>query len=156
VLINQILKYIKTISVSPDDINQYLQMIDTTPILQKIKLESLILRPEITMPKLIAVLPSFKNFIETLKGVSNEIIEEVEILVKYDNYIKKEREIAEKLLKFESIYLNENFDYQRLKSLSFEAREKLSKIRPKTIGQASRISGVSPSDISVLVVFLGR
>lgn len=155
-LINQILKYIKTISISPDDINQYLEQIGSTAILQKNKLESLILRPEISLPKLIAFVPSFKNFIETLEGVSDEITEEVEILIKYDNYINKEREIAEKLLKFESITLHENFDYQSLKSLSFEAREKLSKIKPKTIGQASRISGVSPADISVMVVYLGR
>jgi len=83
-------------------------------------------------------------------------LEETEILVKYDNYIQKEQDIANKITKLENINLHDNFDYKNLKSLSYEAREKLSKIRPKTIGQASRISGVSPSDISVLVVYLGR
>jgi len=85
-----------------------------------------------------------------------EILEETEILVKYDNYIQKEQEIASKISKLDNIKLRDNFDYQSLKSLSYEAREKLTKIRPQTIGQASRISGVNPSDISVLVVYLGR
>lgn len=155
-LINQIINFLKTISVSPDDINSYLEKIGSTPIQQKIKLQSIVLRPEITLPNLINVVQSLRMYIELLEGISDEIIEEVEILIKYNNYINKEREIADKLLKFENINLRENFDYHILKTLSFEAREKLNKIKPKTIGQASRISGVSPADIAVLLVYLGR
>ncbi len=80
----------------------------------------------------------------------------IEIFVKYESYISKEQEIADKLSKFEDIPLYDTFDYQKLQSLSYEAREKLTKMKPKTIGQASRISGISPSDISVLIVYLGR
>jgi tRNA uridine 5-carboxymethylaminomethyl modification enzyme len=94
--------------------------------------------------------------IKEIKVNNDEIYEEAEIFIKYEGYIEKEQEIADKLGKFENIVLHENFDYHKLKSLSFEAREKLNKIKPKTIGQASRISGVSPSDISVLIVYLGR
>jgi tRNA uridine 5-carboxymethylaminomethyl modification enzyme len=83
-------------------------------------------------------------------------LEEVEISIKYERYIEKEKEIADKLKKYEDIELHEDFDYAHLKSLSYEAREKLLKIKPRSIGQASRISGVSPSDISVLLVYLGR
>lgn len=85
-----------------------------------------------------------------------EVLEQVEIQVKYSGYIEKEKNNAEKLTKLEGIKIPKNFDYSKLKSLSFEAREKLSKIQPTTISQASRISGVSPNDISVLLVFMGR
>jgi tRNA uridine 5-carboxymethylaminomethyl modification enzyme len=85
-----------------------------------------------------------------------ETQEQAEISIKYDNYIQKEKEIAEKLSKHENTILKDDFDYHNLKSLSFEAREKLSKTRPRTIGQASRISGVSPADIAVLVIFLSK
>jgi tRNA uridine 5-carboxymethylaminomethyl modification enzyme len=87
---------------------------------------------------------------------TDEELEEAEILVKYENYIEKEQEIVEKLSKFEDIPLRLDFDYSSMNSLSMEAREKLSRIRPETIGQASRISGVSPADISVLIVYIGR
>ena len=90
------------------------------------------------------------------ENVKEESIEEAEILLKYGRYIEKEQELADKLNKLEDFKLKPDFDYKSLKTLSFEAREKLSKIKPKTIGQASRISGVSPSDISVLTVYLGR
>ena len=99
---------------------------------------------------------SLNNFIDSLGQGLEEIIEEAEILVKYENYIQKEMEIANKMSKLDHIILHNDFDYKNLKSLSFEAREKLSKIRPTTIGQASRISGVSPADISILIVYLGR
>jgi tRNA uridine 5-carboxymethylaminomethyl modification enzyme len=88
--------------------------------------------------------------------ISDEELEEAEILVKYQNYIEKEQEIVDKFLKFEDIRLRIDFDYHGMNSLSMEAREKLSLVRPETIGQASRISGVSPADISVLIVYLGR
>ncbi len=155
-LINNIKNFITTTSIIPDDVNPYLEKIGSTKIIQKVKLESLILRPEISLDKIIHTIPSLQKYFFSFDNVNDEILEEVEILIKYENYIKKEKEIAEKLGKLENIYLKDNFDYHCIKSLSFEAREKLNKIRPTTVGQASRISGVSPADISVLLVYLGR
>ena len=99
--------------------------------------------------------PSVKVAIDELE-VTNEIIEQAEIQVKYESYIEKEFELAEKVLRLENIHLQEAFDYNTITSLSSEAKQKLTKIRPRTLGQASRISGVSPSDISVLMVHMGR
>jgi len=154
--INEFIRFLKKESISPDSINSFLNSIGSSPINQKVKIDSILLRPEISIIDLINQIPTLQNFIAASSKISNEIIEETEILIKYENYIRKEEEIAYKHQKLENIKLNDNFDYHKLKSLSFEAREKLSKIRPKTIGQASRISGVSPSDISVLIVYLGR
>ncbi len=156
-IISSIRKFLQKQGVSPIEINEYLHQSGSKPLSQKVKIESLILRPEVSLDGLIKNIPSLNTFIQSLEGnFLDEILEETEILVKYDNYIQKEQEIAAKISKLENIKLRANFDYNNLKSLSFEAREKLSKIRPETIGQASRISGVSPSDISVLVVYLGR
>lgn len=155
--INNIRKFLKNQSVSPEEINTHLEKQNSTPLSQKVKIENLVLRPEISLELLIKNISSLNNFVNDLEKTNlEEILEETEILVKYDNYIQKEQDIANKISKLDNIRLRDNFDYQSLKSLSFEAREKLSKIQPKTIGQASRISGVSPSDISVLVVYLGR
>jgi tRNA uridine 5-carboxymethylaminomethyl modification enzyme len=107
------------------------------------------------MHHLVKMSKNLENFIQK-EGFEEEVLEQAEILIKYDGYISKEKELAEKLGKLESLPLKPDFDYQSLKSLSTEAREKLSIIKPTTIGQASRISGVSPSDINVLVVFITR
>lgn len=155
--IEGIRKFMKKESVSPDEINGYLESAGSKPLSQKIKMENLVFRPEVSLSHLIKNISSLSIFVDSLgENHIEEILEETEILLKYDNYIQKEQEIANKITKLENIKLHDNFDYQKLKSLSYEAREKLSRIRPKTIGQASRISGVSPSDISVLVVYLGR
>jgi len=156
-VIGNIRKFLKKQSVSPEEINHFLEKEGSALTSQKVKIESLILRPEISLFSLIKHIPSLQNFLNSLEeNHLNEILEETEILVKYDNYIQKEQDIANKISKLDNIKLKDDFDYQSLKSLSFEAREKLTKIQPKTIGQASRISGVNPSDISVLVVYLGR
>jgi len=155
-LINKIIDFVHKESVSPEEINSFLESTNSKPLKQKVKISGLILRPEIYLAGLIRHISSLNNFIDSLGNNLNEIIEEAEILLKYDSYIKKERDIADKLTKLEHIKLNDNFDYNNLKSLSFEAREKLSKICPKNIGQASRISGITPADISVLIVYLGR
>lgn len=155
--INELRSFLKKESVSPDEINGYLEKIGSKTLSQKMKIENLLLRPEVGFHGLIKHITSLSIYIEKLnRNHRDEVLEETEILVKYENYIRKEQEIAEKMLKLEHINLRDNFDYHSLKSLSWEAREKLSRIRPKTIGQASRISGVSPADISVLIVFLGR
>jgi tRNA uridine 5-carboxymethylaminomethyl modification enzyme len=156
-LINAIKYFVKKQSVAPEEINSFLESINSTQISQKIKIENLILRPEIFLKDIINNIPSLENFIKSLKtDIVDQVLEATEIQIKYNNYIQKEQDIASKLSNLENIKLHDNFDYHKLTSLSYEAREKLSKIRPKTIGQASRISGVSPSDISVLVVYLRR
>jgi tRNA uridine 5-carboxymethylaminomethyl modification enzyme len=129
---------------------------ETPEINQKTKIINLLLRPQIRINDLIEHVSSLSGFLSNIDLYQEETIEAVEIFVKYESYISKEQEIADKLSKFEDIPLYDTFDYQKLQSLSYEAREKLTKMKPKTIGQASRISGISPSDISVLIVYLGR
>jgi len=148
--------FMKNTSVSPDQVNGLLESINTAPIRQKVKLDSLLLRPQISFNHLINHLDFLNQFVAQIGNDSEEILEETEILIKYDGYINKEQEIAEKLSKFDEMTLKPDFDYLSLSSLSTEARQKLTRIKPGTIGQASRISGISPSDISVLLVFLGR
>ncbi|MCB9016933.1 MAG: tRNA uridine-5-carboxymethylaminomethyl(34) synthesis enzyme MnmG [Lentimicrobiaceae bacterium] len=143
-------------SVTPEQVNQMLNKLDTASINQKVKLSTLLLRPQVGLNDLIQTLPHVHDHFSQYNGLSYEVIEETEILTKYEGYIDKEKEIAEKISKFEDIPLKADFDYKSLTSLSFEAREKLSKLKPQTIGQASRINGVSPADISVLVVYLTR
>ncbi len=154
--IDQIIEYLKNKSISPAEINTALETLELTTIAQKTKLINLLLRPQIGLYFLMAHVPDLKTFCEEVCNEDREIMEEVEIMVKYENYFKKEQEMVDKLAKFESIPLKYDFDYKSLQALSFEAREKLTKIKPETLGQASRISGVSPADISVLLVYFGR
>ena len=147
--LKKIFRFLKKESIEPDSINSYLLKIKTMPIKQKVKIENLLLRPQVSIYDLIKHVDKLQNFIGKIDNNKKEILEEAEIYIKYRNYIQKEEEIAEKLEKYEDYILNENFDYKGLKSLSYEAREKLTKIKPRTIGQASRISGVSPADISL-------
>lgn len=153
--VSRIIDFIKNESIAPDDINPVLEEKSTQSITQKSKLGSLLLRPQISIFDLTVGSKAFKDFLDN-NACSDEELEEAEILVKYETYIEKEQEIVDKLSKFEDIPLRMDFDYGAFNSLSMEAREKLSRIRPETIGQASRISGVSPADISVLIVYLGR
>jgi tRNA uridine 5-carboxymethylaminomethyl modification enzyme len=120
------------------------------------KIAGLLLRPQISLAGLANHLPVLDHYLKTLKPYNEEILQEAEILVKYEGYITKERELAQKLERLDSVYLKEDFDYHRLTALSFEAREKLSRMKPRSLGQASRIAGVSPADISILIVHLGR
>ena len=153
--VRNIINFINSESISPGQINTTLTEKNTTPLKQKVKLSTVLLRPQINLGALIAGNKKLQKFVSE-HNIDKEILESAEIQIKYEGYIKKEEEIARKLDKFESIILKENFDYNSLQSISTEAREKLTKLKPKTIGQASRISGVSPSDINVLLVFLGR
>jgi tRNA uridine 5-carboxymethylaminomethyl modification enzyme len=155
-VIDEIVRYCRKTSISPDDINSFLELINSAPIKQKVKIDSLLLRPEVFIDGLINAIPKFRNFLDSLEYSNREIIEQTEISIKYEGYIEKDREMAAKMGRLDEIKLSEDFDYQKLQSLSYEAREKLSRVRPRTLGQASRISGVSPSDISVLIVYLGR
>ena len=156
-IIDEIINFLKKESVGPETVKQMLISKETQPISQKVKIASLLLRPQISISNLIENIDSFSNFISTFSDdIIFECLEEAEILLKYGRYIEKEQELADKLNRLESYSLSPDFDYSKLTAISFEAREKLTNIRPQTIGQASRIAGVSPSDISVLIVYLGR
>ena len=146
--------FITNLSVKPDEINPILINKDSAPIHQSMKMRKIYARPNITSDDLLS-LKKPKEYVKE-NALSADVIEQVEIQVKYSGYIEKEKANAEKLQNLENINIPEKFDYNKLKSLSNEARSKLEEIRPKTLSQASRISGVSPSDISSMLIFMGR
>ncbi|SJN21783.1 tRNA uridine 5-carboxymethylaminomethyl modification enzyme GidA [Sphingobacterium sp. JB170] len=148
---DSIVAYLKKQSISPETINPALVELGSSPINQKLKLYNILTRPQVTMEDLVKVDPTLKQFIEPF---DLQTIEQAEIKVKYDSYFEKEMEIVTKMKKMEDKEINPDFDYNTIISLSIEAREKLLKVKPRTLGQASRISGVSPSDISVLMVHI--
>ncbi|MEG1555027.1 MAG: tRNA uridine-5-carboxymethylaminomethyl(34) synthesis enzyme MnmG, partial [Rikenellaceae bacterium] len=154
-MIEALVSFIEQESVAPKQVDEYLAVVGSTPLSQKRKLQYLVLRNGVTINGLMDVVPSLKEFIEG-SGIDKEIISEVELLIKYGGYIEREDLLAQKMHRLEDIRINPDFDYASLTSLSIEARQKLERIRPITIGQASRISGVSPADINVLLVFFGR
>ena len=139
-------------SISPNEANPILEANNSSPIKQKTKASQLLSRPQIKLEDL----EKISNFAEKTKNISQEGLEQAEIKIKYNGYIEREKETVMKLNKLENISIPQSFDYKKLNALSSESREKLSQIRPQTIGQASRISGVSPSDINILLVFMGR
>jgi tRNA uridine 5-carboxymethylaminomethyl modification enzyme len=149
----EIEKFFMESSISPDQINGYLTSIDSSPLNQKVKLMGILLRPNINIQDIANAVPFVKEFISKY---DDETLLLSEVGLKYEGYIKKEQELVEKMERLESVKIRSDFDYKSLVSLSAEAREKLSKMQPGTIGQASRISGVSPSDISILLVHMGR
>jgi tRNA uridine 5-carboxymethylaminomethyl modification enzyme len=149
-----LIKFITNLSVLPAEINPILENKSSKPITQSMKLKKLYSRPNIVSEDVLKI-NSLKEFIQK-NNVDEDVIEQAEIQIKYSGYIQKERANAEKLNNLESIYIPEIFDYGKLKSLSAEAKSKLEEIRPKTLSQASRISGVSPADISAMLVYMGR
>ncbi len=150
---NKIEHFFRSFSVNPEELNRFLEQKGTSPLRQKVKLHSVLLRPHINTTDLRRIVPEVDNF---LSPFGEEFINHAEIRMKYEGYIQKEQEMVDKMNRLEQVRLSEDFDYQKLVSLSAEGKEKLLKIKPRTIGQASRISGVSPSDISVLLVHMGR
>jgi len=146
-------RYFDDTSVEPELINAFLETIDSSSLKQKIKAKAMVTRPNLGISEMRSSLPYLDEY---LGQFDDETITIAEISMKYEGYIRKEQEMVNKMDRLESVRLADHFDYKALKSLSFEAREKLHQIRPRTIGQASRISGVSPSDISVLLVHVGR
>jgi tRNA uridine 5-carboxymethylaminomethyl modification enzyme len=140
-------------SVDPDQLNGFLAQHNSSPLKQKVKLQSVLTRPHITMAALREVLPEIDG---QLQAYSDETLMLAEIATKYAGYIRKEQDMVDKMNRLEAVRLRNDYDYAQLQSLSSEAREKLTQLQPRTIGQASRISGVSPSDISVLLVHMGR
>ena len=150
---DEIVQLLKQRSIQPEEINAILEEKGTKAISQSVKLHSLLLRPQVEMNDLAKAFPELKAL---LNKFDKDTIEQAEIKVKYESYLEKEQEMIDKVKKLEDQLINPEFNYQELVSLSKEAREKLSKIKPRTLGQASRISGVSPADVSVLMVHLGR
>jgi tRNA uridine 5-carboxymethylaminomethyl modification enzyme len=150
---HKIIKHIKETSALPETINPYLNSVDSAPIQQKIKYASILSRPNVDLESMRRYDFELDNFLSDFK---TEAIIQAEILLKYEGYLQKEQENADKLLRLEELKIAADYDYDIVASLSTEAREKLKKHKPYSIGQASRISGVSPSDISILLVHMGR
>ena len=153
---DELISFIKNYSVSPKEINTFLISVGTSPLKQKRKLFDILLRPQVSLKSLVQNIASLKELIEGFNDRHQEIMESAEVLVKYSGYIEREQQMADKLKRLEHIKIPTAFDYNKISSLSTEARQKLEKIKPNNIGQAARISGVSPSDVSVLLVYMGR
>jgi tRNA uridine 5-carboxymethylaminomethyl modification enzyme len=150
---DDIVAYTKSKSIEATQVNSLLEELGTSPLNQNVKLFSLLSRPQVSFTDLVKADPALATL---LSAYDRETIEQAEIKIKYESYFEKEMEIVDKMKKMEDKEINPEFNYHQLVSLSKEAREKLMKIKPRTLGQASRISGVSPSDISVLMVHLSR
>lgn len=147
-------QFVSDTPVTPTEANAMLERLDTPVLQQKVKLVNLLLRPEVGMNDLLTISPDLQDRVGVIPSeMRNEVVNAAEILLKYQRYIEKEQDVAGRILKFEDVVLPSDFDYFSLQSLSYEAREKLNKMRPRTIGQASRISGVSPADVSVLLIY---
>ena len=149
-------KSLKKEGIAADVVNELLIEKNSSPVKQQVKLDSLITRPGISLVDLLAISEETKILADELQLTHNEIVDQTEIQLKYEGYISREQDVANKMNRLEEVKIPEDMDYTKLYSLSSEAKEKLSQIQPATIGQASRISGVSPSDVSVLLIFLGR
>lgn len=154
-LAESLIQYARTQSVKISEIQNYLNSLGLPPATQGRKIFDFVLRNGITLAGLIGVLPKLRKFVAD-NGITDEIIEEAEIEIKYSGYIEREKQVAEKLHRLEDIAIPDGFDYSSMQSLTIEARQKLMRIRPTTIGQASRIPGVSPADVNVLLVRFGR
>ena len=137
----------------PAEVNEYLEKVETSPLTQRTKYASLLLRPQVELCRLKNCCPNIQNFSEE-HNITEQEQENAEIRIKYANYIEKEKEMADKLSNLDNIKISADFDYKNFPSLSLEAREKLSRVKPDNLGQASRISGVSPSDIAALMIYL--
>jgi len=151
--VEKIKKILRELTIEPEEINSYLESIGSSIINEKQKTEKLLLRPDVELPGLIAQLPKLK---EAFRLFSNETIQQASIQVKYDVYIEKDKEIVQKISLLENLEIPENFDFKKIRALGNEAKEKLTKIKPRTLGQASRISGINPSDVQILMVYMGR
>jgi tRNA uridine 5-carboxymethylaminomethyl modification enzyme len=154
--VNEIIRFFKNKSIEPKEINDLLKKKNTNEIKQKVKIHDILLRPEISIKDLERIDHTIHNILIKERKRKDEIIESAEIKIKYNGYIKREKEIADKIQRMENIKLFEGIDYDKMSSITIEARQKLKRIKPETIGQASRISGVSPADINVLLVHIGR
>jgi tRNA uridine 5-carboxymethylaminomethyl modification enzyme len=155
-LVQEIIAYLSEKSVSPEEINDFLESIGTSKISQKVKTVTIASRPQVEITTLLAQLRSENDLAAYGSFRFNEVAESAEIRIKYEGYIQREKLIADKIKRLESLKIPHDIDYSELMSISTEGRQKLSRIKPSNIGQAGRISGVSPSDISILLMYLGR
>jgi len=153
---DELVDFFKNYSVKPEQLDKGLIALGTTPLLHGCKLIDVLMRPQITIQYLAKLLPALQRELDTVLNRKEEIIEATEILIKYGGYIRREQQIADKISRLENISIKNKFDYNSIQSLSTEARQKLTRINPETIAQASRIPGISPSDINILLVLLGR
>ena len=146
-------KLLTETNLEPKDVNPYFTEINSATITEKQKIAKVLLRPNVSLPSLIKVIPGLKTYFE---NISTDALEQSEIQIKYERYIEKEQEIVEKMSQLENMAIPSSFDYDRVNALSNEALQKFKKIKPATLGQASRISGVNPSDVQILMVYMGR
>lgn len=151
--VEEIKTVLQSCSLTPADVNIYLQKINSAEIEEKQKVLKLLLRPDVTLPEMIKEIPALHD---KLGSFSSAILEQAEIQVKYERYIEKEQELAQRMSTMENALIPESFNYDKISALSAEALQKFKKIRPRTLGQASRISGVNPSDVQILMVYMGR
>lgn len=151
--VKRIRKVLADFSIEPEEVNHYLESINSAPLTEKQRANKLLLRPNIDLPALLRAVPSLAA---VLGKETADNIEQTEIQVKYERYIEKEQELVNKMSQMEEALIPDNFDYSRVASLSSEALQKFNKIKPRTLGQASRISGVNPSDVQILMVYMGR
>lgn len=152
---DKIVHFLETTQITPEEINSYLEQQETPPINQKSKIATVLLRPQVEFKSIIDLSKPTKQFLlET--DVTDEILENVEIAIKYESYIKKEEELAQRMQQLDHIKIPSNINYKEIPSLSLEARDKLTKVQPQNLGQASRISGVNPSDIAVLMILINK
>lgn len=151
--VEKIKMVLKDFTIDPEEINPYLQSIYSALIFEKQKAERILLRPDVELDELVTRLPGLHDM---LHSFSKEAIEQASIQIKYDVYIEKEKELVQKMNQLENLEIPENFDFKKIHALGNEAREKLTKIKPRTLGQASRISGINPSDVQILMVYMGR
>ncbi|MFT6002211.1 MAG: tRNA uridine 5-carboxymethylaminomethyl modification enzyme [Flavobacteriales bacterium] len=153
---NSLMKLLRETSVDHNLINPILERKKSSPISQKMKFDKIISRPNISVKEVITTSDTITDKVNSLSGLKEEVVEQAEVQIKYEGYIAKEQNVAEKLIRLEGTKIPSDLDYSKLSSLSTESKEKLSNITPKTIGQASRISGIKPSDINILLIYLGR
>ena len=151
--VEKVKKIANTFSIEPDDINGYFLDINSAAITEKQKLSKIILRPNVDLP---SIIEHSQGLAEALTNISTDALEQAEIQIKYERYIEKEQEIVDKMSQLENMIIPTSFDYDKVSALSNEALQKFKKIKPGTLGQASRISGVNPSDVQILMVFMGR
>jgi tRNA uridine 5-carboxymethylaminomethyl modification enzyme len=146
-------EYLQKENIEPLEANAFLESVNSSALLNKQKAAQLLLRPGVDLKSMINNIPSIQPFLNKFEYDS---LEQVEIQLKYETYIEKEKEMVQKMSQLENLIIPDNFNYDNLVSLSNEARQKFNKIKPKTLGQASRISGVNPSDVQILLLFMGR
>lgn len=154
--VDQIINYCSTTNVKPHDINGALEALGSTPLHFGCKISDLVARPQLSLKNLAEVLPELKAVLEFPENRKEEIAEAAEIKMKYKGYIEREKIVADKMHRLEGIKIRGHFKYNEIQEISTEGRQKLEHIDPETLAQASRIPGVSPSDINVLLVMMGR